>query len=336
MKPFASILLLLSGLLSCSSPETAVPVSGGSTEFVERSRADINKPTPPGHLCIYYGYPSLVNNGKGDTTAAIKVFAQFNLIVLGDGLWQTSHPDYANTKSIIAGLVVKKRFVFGYIDLGVSTNNYSEAQLRQQIDGWKTLKASGIFFDGAGYDFKVTRDRQNTVIQYCRQVGMRVFMNAWNPDDVLADPNCLLNENDYYLAESYLVGHNAYSALDAWKKKADACYAYMVNKGIKIASVATGGETIAANFNATDKFSLAWCGTSMYNFHYFQATNSLYSANNNVVYLFDNLKNNLGTSFRQNSVQKEGDTHYFRSTDSQTLHIYGNGSTQGNGAVTTP
>ncbi|MFN8348847.1 MAG: hypothetical protein U0X91_27860 [Spirosomataceae bacterium] len=317
---------------SCTSTQPTVPAIDTGTEFTERTAADLNTSKTPGHLCIYYGYPSLINNSKGDLNIASTEFSKFNLIVFGEGLQQTSHPDHANTRTIVGNLTAKKRLTFGYVDLGVSTNNYSETLLRQQIDDWKNVGISGIMFDDAGYDYKVTRERQNRVVQYCRQLNLRVMMNAWNPDDVLAEPNCILNDQDYYLAESYLVGHDKYIDLTAWKKKADICYSYMKEKGIKIVCVATGGETVAADFGTSDKFAIAWVGAAMMNAHYFQMTNSLYSANNNIVHFFPNFNENYGTIFKS-GIQKESDTHYYRSTDSHVLHIFGNGSSQSVGTI---
>lgn len=292
-------------------------------------------PEPPRYLCVYYGYPSLINNAKGDLKIATAEFAKFDLIVLGDGLQKTTHPDHANTKTIIVNLNAQKRIIMGYVDLGISTNNYSEVTLRQQIDDWKRLGATGIFFDNAGYDYKVTRSRQNVVIQHCRQQNLQLCMNAWIPDDVLAE-NSFMTEGDYYLAESFLVGNNQYFDLTAWKKKADACAFYAQQKGIKILCLATGGDNLAADFNNSAQFSMAWVGTAMYKFDYFQMTNILYSANNNTVYFYPNLSANYGTIFKDAIPQKDAETHYFRTTDTHTLHIYGNGSTQGYGKLTKP
>lgn len=289
-------------------------------------------PKPPEYLCVYYGYPSLINNAKGDLKIATAEFAKFDLIVLGDGLQKTNHPDHANTKTIVANLSTQKRLTFGYVDLGVSTNNYPETTLRQQIDDWKKVGISGIMFDDAGFDYGVTRERQNVVIQHCRQQNLQIMMNAWDPSDVLGG-NSLMGENDYYLAESFLVGHDKYFALDAWKKKAAACHNYMKTKGVKIVCLATGGENISLAFNTTDKFSLAWMGTAMYNFSYFQMTNFQYSANNNTVYFFPNLSTNYGTIFKDDLPQKDNETHYFRTTDTHSLHAFGNGNMQGYGEL---
>jgi hypothetical protein len=319
LKKWVTFFCLTLILLSCKKEESPPEES------------DAERPLAPGYLCIYYGYPSLINNAGGDLNKAVEEFARFNLIVLGDGLWKDTHTDNSNTKTIISGLLQKKRLVFGYVDLGVSTHNLSEELLKQYISGWKKMGVNGIFFDDAGFDYKVTRERQNMVISYCRSLNLSVFMNAWEPDDVLP----VLTEKDYYLAESFLVGHDKYLSLDAWKIKADKCHDYMLKNGTRIACLATGGENISADFNKYDKFSMAWAGTAMYNFHYFQATNSIYSANNNTAYFFPNLIGEYGKQWKQKEgIIKENDSHYSRETDSHTLHVYGNGSTEGYGKIT--
>src|SRR5437762_10297138 len=37
-------------------------------------------------LAIYYGYPSLVENARGDIVKATAVFAKYDVVVWGDGL----------------------------------------------------------------------------------------------------------------------------------------------------------------------------------------------------------------------------------------------------------
>jgi hypothetical protein len=55
----------------------------------------------------------------------------------------------------------------------------------------------GIFWDDAGFDYGVTRQRQSGMIDYCHSLGM----NAWNPDDVLSGENIRMNSDDIYLLE---------------------------------------------------------------------------------------------------------------------------------------
>lgn len=95
-----------------------------------------------------------------------------------------------------------------------------------------------FFFDDAGYDYGVTRKRQNEMIDFCHKKDLSVFMNAWNIDDVAAEHSHLV-PGDIYLSESFLVSNGQYLDLNAWKIKSDKCLFYQNELGIKIASVAT-------------------------------------------------------------------------------------------------
>src|SRR5262245_56256050 len=81
----------------------------------------------PSRLAIYYGYPSLVNGAGGNLNAATAHFSAFDIVVLGDGLEHLVHPDHANTTQIIADLTAGGTEVYGYIDMGVTTQNLSLA-----------------------------------------------------------------------------------------------------------------------------------------------------------------------------------------------------------------
>ena len=96
----------------------------------------------PKYLAVYYGWPSLVQNSQGDVTKASTWFKQFDLIVLGDGIWKPTHGDNVKTKAIIQNLITAGKKVFGYVDLGVSTQNLTETQMRQAVDGWVAMGAN--------------------------------------------------------------------------------------------------------------------------------------------------------------------------------------------------
>ena len=93
----------------------------------------------PKYLAVYYGWPSLVQNSQGNLTKASDWFKQFDLIVFGDGIWKTSHGDHANTVIIIGNLIADQKKVFGYVDLGVSTQNLTEEEMRTAVDGWSAM-----------------------------------------------------------------------------------------------------------------------------------------------------------------------------------------------------
>lgn len=96
----------------------------------------------PKYLAVYYGWPSLVANSQGNLTKASSWFQKFDLIVFGDGIWNTTHGDHSNTVVIISNLIAQGKKVFGYVDLGVSTQNLNETQMRTAVDGWSSTGAS--------------------------------------------------------------------------------------------------------------------------------------------------------------------------------------------------
>ncbi|CAF2861437.1 unnamed protein product [Rotaria sp. Silwood2] len=281
----------------------------------------------PKYLAVYYGWPSLVENSQGDVTAASNWFGQFDLIVFGDGIWKTTHGDHVKTKAIMKNLIRRGKKVFGYVDLGVTTQNLNIKQMRQAVNGWSAMGANGIFWDDAGYDYGVTRKRQSNMIQYCHSKKMNVIMNAWNPDDVLGGVNVKLNSNDAYLLESYLVSNGKYLSLTDWKIKADKCAKYQKLSGVKMACLSTP--------NTNDQFTQAWFGTAMYNFDYFQATEITYSSSNNKLAFTPNPSSSYG-SFWQSDVISSNETNrsFSRSTKSWILSIAGDGASWGYGTFT--
>ncbi|MGF7232802.1 hypothetical protein [Arachidicoccus sp.] len=287
-------------------------------------------------LCIYYGWPSDVNGSNGDITKATSTFQQFDLIVFGDGIWKTTHGDHVNATSIITNLNALGKAVYGYTDLGVSTEDLSIADMKTAVDGWAVMGVKGIFWDDAGYDYNTTRARQDTMINYCHQKGLSVMMNAWNPDDVLGGADMLLDSSDIYVLESYLISANKYTSLSTWRSKANKCAAYEASLGVKMACLSSGDSTISASYNKTDQFTQAWVGAAMYNFDYFQITDNMYSANDNTVYYFPNISDSYGTTWSSPSVSDSASVNYNRSTESWILHVRGDGSTWGFGGFSQP
>ncbi len=96
----------------------------------------------PQYLGVYYGWPSLVENSQGDVTKASNWFQQFDLIVFGDGIWKNTHGDHSKTTAIIRNLIAHDKKVFGYVDLGVSTQNLNDTQMREAVNGWFAMKAT--------------------------------------------------------------------------------------------------------------------------------------------------------------------------------------------------
>ncbi|CAF0862878.1 unnamed protein product [Didymodactylos carnosus] len=287
--------------------------------------------TVPKYLCIYYGYPSLVDGSNWNVQNATAQFQQFDLIVFGDKIWNSSHGDHVNTQTIIGNLNQLGKSSYGYIDLGVTTQNLTIAQMQVAVQNWSAMGVKGIFWDDAGYDFNVSRSRQATMFSYCHSLNLNVMVNAWNVDDVLSGSNVQLTSSDIYILESYLISNGVYQSLSAWKTKADKCLQYKQQLGIQIACLSTGTTSISSTFGTTAQFSQAWFGTAMYNFDYFQATDIFYSSSNNQLYFFANLRSSYGTQWQTSYVLNTSSTHYYRSTNLFTLDLYGDGSTYGYG-----
>jgi len=125
----------------------------------------------PGYLGIYYGYLSQVNNVTDSSPTvvadALAIFSQFDALVFADGL-PTDSPDINNTKMIVQGLVKQGKEVYGYVDLGVTggTTNLSVTQFQSDVDTWVKIGVTGIFWDDAGEDYGVTRERQVLAFNY--------------------------------------------------------------------------------------------------------------------------------------------------------------------------
>ncbi len=226
----------------------------------------------PGKLLIYYGYPSLINQANGDVQAAADTLGQYDFVVLGDGLEKASHSDHQNTLQIIQLLHQNySTKVFGYIDLGVSTKNLTLDSIGTCIREWRDMGADGIFLDDFGYDYEVTRARQNAAVDSVHQHNIPVCANGWDPDDVFGDQvdatynpagnPTHLNSGDYYLSESYQISGGNYVSESDWVDKADKLRSYQQNIGFAIFSITT--TTSSAGYDA-NKFHYAWYSALLY------------------------------------------------------------------------
>lgn len=202
----------------------------------------------PKELLIYYSWPSIIN-GSTSVAEAAAHFGQYDVIVLGDLLEKASHPDHANTVAILAHPALAQTETYGYITLGVTSQNLSPTEIALRIDEWKATGADGILFDEYGYDYQVTRERQNAAVAHAHAVGMKVIANAWIPADAF-DPSvhpsgnptglpALLGPDDAFLFESFQIQEGAYVSESAWRVKADALLDYRAQSGSAIFAVTT-------------------------------------------------------------------------------------------------
>ena len=137
-------------------------------------------------------------------------------VVLGAALQDPGHSVYGNTTAIITKLaaLIADTVVWGYIDCGVTTGNYTLAEHQTQINEWIDIGAGGIFCDVIGYAYGVSRTRQNAIIDYIHSKGVGAILNVFNPDEVFSsavDPvynpggtATHANSSDVHLLESWV------------------------------------------------------------------------------------------------------------------------------------
>jgi len=236
--------------------------------------------TTPGTLLAYHGWPSVVNGATTVAEAAAE-FGRYDIVVFGGGLESPSHPDHAGTKAVIAHPSMAGTAVFGYVNLGVTNpgGNLTLAQLKTRIDQWKAIGADGIQLDAFGYDWGVTRERQNAVVDYVHSLGMPVIANGWFVDhafsaavDTTYNQNGLpthLGASDYYMYESFWVrlGREPNPTdqegwtYDYWLNKTQLLATYQASLHFSILSVTTNGP---GDVYSQQLFNAAWTKAAEY------------------------------------------------------------------------
>jgi len=284
----------------------------------------------PKRLAIYYGWPSVVNGAGGDTNKATEELAFFDVIVLGDGIEHPSHGDHVKTEAVIGNLRAQGKEVFGYVDMGASTQNLPIATAEQYVDEWAAMGVSGIFWDDAGFDLHVSRDRQNTLVNYSHNKGLAVILNAWNPDDVLTgSPLIPYTSNDYCLIESWMISQaypNLYEDLTQWQTRANKYFNNRKTSSVQLAAISSGP-------NEDNPFQYAWWGATMYGIDAFGYTNieySSYGSETNILRKINNpLPDLIGNSFLDEQVVRVSSNQYKRLTDKGIIFIENNGEKKG-------
>jgi hypothetical protein len=283
---------------------------------------------PPKKLLIYYSYPSSLNyptNGYNLDYVSNDLM-QYDYVILGENLELSTHSDHNNTILILNKMANSSTKVFGYIDLGVSTRNHSLQTIQQRVNAWKAMGVHGIFFDDFGYDFLVSRQRQNDAVSYVHGQGLKVVANGWNPDDVFGsninatyNPSgipTILNSSDFYLSESYLIREWNYEPdPNSWQVKADKLRNYQQSIGFKIFSVTTNNMSNQQNYD-TNRFDYAWYGAVINNHEAVGWGEYLFSCcgSINAISPFRIRPNvNVGTSFLSNV--KQNGSEFYRYTN---------------------
>lgn len=168
-------------------------------------------------------YSNLSNiNNSYDPFYSMTVLKELPFII-------TMRPDEMCFKSKrVAEFIKSKTKLWGYVNLGPNNPTDSRDQWRQadlnkvkiQIDTIASAGWYGVFIDQFGYDWNETRERQNILVDYIHNKGLKVMVNSWFPEDALdskidkiANPNgipCHLNDSDWYLIESFYTDGTSY------------------------------------------------------------------------------------------------------------------------------
>ena len=269
-----ALLIMLTAILTAT--EQAAPAGGAA-------------PLSPQRLAIYYGYPSLVNGASGDIDRAVATFAAYDVVVFGDGLeFADVNPrrqphgagaaEHNKTRAIIHALVNRDNpiEVYGYIDLG-RTQQLTVEEIANRTRLWKSMGATGVFLDEAGYDFGVTRARQNAVIDTIHSLGLRAFVNAFHPDDVFGARVVPLNSagggnpdgaptrlgrGDAYLLESFQVRLGEAENWSAWTARTRSAVAHRDRFGTRIFAVTT--TTRQTEQSAAALYEYAWWSAALW------------------------------------------------------------------------
>jgi hypothetical protein len=236
----------------------------------------------PARLAIYYGYPSLVNGAAGDLRQAADTFAPYDVVVFGDGL-ELGEPGggrarerRGRTEHESAGDIIRlvhesgrRTAFYGYVDLG-SSQHLTAPELQRRIQLWAAMGVKGIFLDEAGFDFGVTRTRQNDIVQYIHGLGLSAFLNAYNPDDLFSDSTVplnnagggnpdgvrtLLGREDLFLLESFQIANGRYEAGLTWAKRSERAVTH--RKAFQTRAFAVTTASSAGPFTAA-QLQYAW------------------------------------------------------------------------------
>jgi hypothetical protein len=204
-------------------------------------------------VILHYGEPAFICD-VSSVNDAVNIYKNYDIVIFGDQYQipePESNPYYDNTVSLIQKIHedYSSIRIVGYVPIGMHPDWEDSCllmtELKERVDQWFNIGANGIFLDEFGYDYFVTRDRQNEIVDYCHEKGLFVFANSWsleycfNPDpmkiewlgDFEANPNgyaSSLNKNDYYLFEHLFFNvsdENPIECGDVWRFN-DLCRYY--------------------------------------------------------------------------------------------------------------
>jgi len=241
-------------------------------------------------LLIYYGDLDHCN-GARDVEEAGRFLAQWDFLIMEPSL-------------DVAGVIYRHNpdaLIFYYIDIG-NISRHPSSVIKSLVDRHKSRGAGGIFLDCAGYDFEVSRQRLNEMLDYVHAQGLYACVNAWHPEDVMENaarpvwnPDALethMGARDFYLAEDFLgldSSPERVRELPAIKSKSDKLVAYRRRLGVRMLATGTLDFSTRTQAGADLQFELLEVAASIWAFDGYGLCAPEYSAsgpNHNVARAF--------------------------------------------------
>jgi hypothetical protein len=226
----------------------------------------------PGSLLVYYGFPSAIN-ATWSVPAAAQEFGRYEHVLWGEGLDDTSHADHANAAAIAGHEATAQTRFYGYVDVGVSTQNLPLSEIQARITRWYSMGMDGVHFDHFGYDFGTNRARQNAAVDTAHALGLAVVANAFRPEDAfgdIADPVYnpageapRLGASDFYFYESHGVRLGQFEDEASWKERSDALEVFRAPLGFQVLSITTNSTDDPGAYDEA-AFFYAWHAALLY------------------------------------------------------------------------
>ncbi len=148
---------------------------------------------------IYYGW---IPHRPSQFDHLAETMVQYPVVILGSHEEWSKDPDNSPAATLIHR--DRRTAFYGYVDIGVTHGqaDHTTEYLHAALIEWRKMGAAGVLLDCAGPDYGVTRHRLKTVIAIAHHDGLRVRVNAFDPQ-ALCDAG--LRPGDGWLAENWVV-----------------------------------------------------------------------------------------------------------------------------------
>jgi hypothetical protein len=285
-----------------TQPASQSVATGQTVTFNVSATATPSSPNPLKRMMFYYGWLNSFNSATNSwvNENVAQDLKDYDILVLGNGLQDPTHGDFANTQTIIARLKVLNPAIqiFGYV-----TKAQAIATFQTKATQWNSLGVQGIFMDESGYGYGAstssnTRAAFNTRVNYVHGLSSAkiVFANSWNPNHILGTvndasyPNTTYNSGlvastlaatDWFLIESHVVNTDAYTTNTGWNdqtsfiSRTNEAASLSNQYGLKVASV---NIVNAGNANALAMAQAAETGALAGNFDACGVSDAAYGA----------------------------------------------------------